>query len=128
MLGHFAITHIPPLFVTAALTFGGLIPLFDAEFAIREFGLPNQAAISKPAQSLMMTSAGRGTAIGLALTTLYLQGKLIEFDTVLSVLWFVGIIDGYVCWREGVPGRGVFRATSGVVIAAWGLFGLTSRL
>lgn len=76
----------------------------------------------------MMTSAGRGTAIGLALTTLYARGKLVEFDTILSVLWYVGIIDGYVCWREGVAGGGVFRAMSGVLIAVWGLFGLTSRL
>jgi hypothetical protein len=128
MLDHFTITHIPPLLVTAALILGGLMPFLDAEFAIREFGLPSQAAISKPAQSIMMTSAGRGTAIGLALAILYIQGKLAEFDTVLSVLWYVGLVDGYVCWREGVPGHGVFRATSGVVIAAWGLFGLTSRV
>jgi hypothetical protein len=109
MLDHFTVTHILPLLVTAALTLGGLMPFLDAEFSIREFGLPSQAAISRPAQSIMMTSAGRGTAIGMALAILYIQGKLIELDTVLSVLWYVGLVDGYVCWREGVIDVASFR-------------------
>lgn len=40
--------------------------------------------------------------------------------------WIVGLADGYVCWQEGVPGRAVFRLASGLVIAAWGWFGMTA--
>jgi hypothetical protein len=49
MFNNFAFRHVPPLFVATALTFGGLMPFFDAEAAILEFGLPKQIAISKPA-------------------------------------------------------------------------------
>jgi hypothetical protein len=76
----------------------------------------------------MMASSGHATALGLALTMFYAQGKQVDFDTILPLLCYVGLVNGYVCWREGVPGRGVFRAISGVVIGAWGLFGLTSIL
>jgi hypothetical protein len=74
----------------------------------------------------MITGSARITAIGLALSIFYSQGKLVEFDTVLSVLGYVGLVDGYVCWKEGVPAKGLFRAASGLSIAAWGCFGMTS--
>ena len=73
---NFALLHIPPLLVAAALTFGGLIPFFNAEYAILEFGLPSRVAISKPAQSIMIVSSARITAIGLALLTFYFGGQL----------------------------------------------------
>ncbi|KAJ5157452.1 uncharacterized protein N7482_008552 [Penicillium canariense] len=128
MLSQFSIRHLPPLLVAAATTFGGLLPLFNAEYAIREFGLPQRVADSRSAQSVMITSAARISAIGHALFLFYFQGKLVEFDTLLSVLGHVGLIDGYVCWREGVPGKGLFRAVSGLVIATWGWLRLTSSV
>ncbi|KAJ5678711.1 hypothetical protein N7462_006955 [Penicillium macrosclerotiorum] len=126
MLSHFCLRHIPPLFVATTTTFGGLLPFFDAEYAIRAFGLPRHVASSRSAQSVMLTSAARISAIGYALFLFYFQGKLREFDTLLSVLGYVGLVDGYVCWREGVPKKGVFRAVSGLVIAARGFLGLTT--
>jgi hypothetical protein len=125
MLDHFSITHLPPIFVATATTFGGLLPFFKPEYAIQEFGLPQRIAISKPAQSVMVVASARITAIGLSLWAFYLQGKLKEFDTILTILGYVGLVDGWVCWKEGVPGSGVFRAASGLVIAAWGWWGLT---
>ncbi|KAL4781647.1 hypothetical protein BJX76DRAFT_363447 [Aspergillus varians] len=125
MLSHFALHHIPPLFVATATTLGGLIPFFNAEYAIQEFGLPQRIAVSKPAQSIMILKCGRITALGLTLGTFYAQGKLAEFDTVLAILGYVGLVDGYVCWIEGVPGKAVFRTVSGLVISAWGVWGMT---
>ncbi|EEH48600.2 uncharacterized protein PADG_04679 [Paracoccidioides brasiliensis Pb18] len=125
MFAHFTPRHIPPLLVAAAMTFGGLIPFYNAEYAIKEFGLPQRIAVSKPAQSVMLTASARISAIGLALWAFYSQGKLAEFDTILITLGYVGLVDGYVCWREGVPVRAVFRVTSGVLIAAWGWYGMT---
>jgi len=118
--------HIPPLFVSAALTFGGLFPFFDGPGAIREFGLPESVATSRAATSVMILSSGRGTAIGLALFAFYFQRKYAAFDTVMTSLFYVGLVDGYVCWLEGVSGRGLFRFASGVLIGGWGLLGLTS--
>lgn len=102
------------------------MPFFNAEYAIREFGLPQRIAMSKQAQSIMVTSSARITAIGLALFTFYFQGKLAEFDTILAILGYVGLVDGYVCWREGVPNKAIFRTVSGLLIAAWGWFGMTT--
>lgn len=126
MFAYFALRHVPPLFVATATTFGGLMPFFNAEYAIREFGLPQRIAMSKQAQSIMVTSSARITAIGLALFTFYFQGKLAEFDTILAILGYVGLVDGYVCWREGVPNKAIFRTVSGLLIAAWGWFGMTT--
>ena len=125
MLSHFVLRHVPTLFVATATTFGGLIPFFDAEYAILEFGLPKRVAISKQAQSIMILSSGRITTLGLALFTFYIQEKLAAVDTILLLLGYVGLVDGYVCWLEGVPGKAVFRLTSGLLIAAWGWFGMT---
>jgi hypothetical protein len=119
--------HIPPLFGATALTFGGLWPIFNGEASLLEFGLPKRVAISKSAQNVQILSSGRGTAIGLAIYAFYFQDKFEEVDTILLSLLYVGLIDGYVCWKEGVAGRGLFRFASGAFFAAWGWFGLTTR-
>lgn len=102
------------------------MPFFNAEYAILEFGLPQRIAISKPAQSTMIVSSARITAIGLAMFTFYWQGKLAAVDTIRAILGYVGLVDGYVCWREGVPNKAVFRALSGAVIPTWGWFDMTA--
>ncbi|KAK2800366.1 hypothetical protein FQN49_008931, partial [Arthroderma sp. PD_2] len=126
MFEHFTAWHIPPLFVATVTTFGGLMPFWNAGYAIEEFGLPKRIAISKEAQAVMITGSGRTSALGLALFTFYSQGKLREVDTIMIILAYLGLVDGYVCWREGVPGRGLFRAASGLLIGAWGWFSMTS--
>lgn len=126
MSSGFSLRHILPLLVSTALTLGGLMTFFNAEDAILEFGLPKRIAVSKPAQSVMIVSSARITAIGLALITFYLQGNLHAVDTILVTLGHVGLVDGYVCWREDVPNKAVFRTVSGLLIAAWGWFGMTA--
>ncbi|KAJ6501468.1 hypothetical protein C8R47DRAFT_1175100 [Mycena vitilis] len=118
--------HIPPLLISSALTFGGLMPFFDSPGAIREFGLPEHVAMSSPAHSVMILSSGRITAIGLTLFAFYFKRQYGAMDTVLASLLYVGLVDGYVCWMEGVKGRALFRACSGLLIGGWGLLGLTS--
>ncbi|KAL4928021.1 DUF4267 domain-containing protein [Aspergillus undulatus] len=104
MFPHFALHHIPPLFVATATTLGGLTPFFNAERAIKEFGLPEHIAVSKPAQSAWILKCGRITTLGLALWTFYAQGKLAEFDTILAIMGYVGLVDG-VCLLEGGSSR-----------------------
>jgi hypothetical protein len=72
----FTLRHVPPLFVATALTFGGLVPFFNAKYAILEFGLSERIAISKPAQSIMIISSARITAIGPSLFTFYFQEQV----------------------------------------------------
>lgn len=122
----FAINHIPPLLVASALTFGGLIPYINAEYAILEFGLPPRVATSRPAQSVITVSSARITAIGLAMFAFSLQGHFEAVVTILVTLGYVGLVDGYVCWKEEVPRKEVLRALSGLAIATWGWFGITA--
>ncbi|KAJ6499806.1 hypothetical protein DFH09DRAFT_945135, partial [Mycena vulgaris] len=121
--------HIPSLFVATATTFGGLMPFFNAEHAILEFGLPLRIAASKPAhwQSIMILSSARITAIGLVIFLFYFQGNLAAVDTVMALMAYVGAVDGYVCWMEGVPGKALFRAGSGLLIGAWGALDMAKR-
>ncbi|KAJ7500980.1 hypothetical protein B0H11DRAFT_2374948 [Mycena galericulata] len=121
----FSVRHIPALVVATGLTFGGLIPFFNAEYACQAFGLPQRIAASKPAQSVMILSTARGTTIGLAIFVFYAQGNMVVVDTLLTLLAYVGAVDGYVCWKEGVPGKAVFRASCATFFAAWGALRMT---
>lgn len=127
MFNNISLTHIPALFVATALTFGGMWPLFNPKSAIREMGFPPRLYNSKEAQSIMTLGMGRTTVIGMALYTFYFQDKLVEVDTLLCILGgYLGAIDAYMCLREGVPGKAVFRGLSGVVISAVGWVGVTA--
>ncbi|ERF77032.1 hypothetical protein EPUS_07938 [Endocarpon pusillum Z07020] len=126
MFTNFTLRHVPPLFVATALTFGGLMPFFNAEYAILEFGLPERIASSKAAQSIMIISSARITAIGLSIFTFCFQEKFAAVDTKLTILGYVGLVDGYVCWLEDVPSTAIVRIISGALIAAWGWFGMTA--
>jgi hypothetical protein len=74
----------------------------------------------------MMLSLARLTALGALVFIFYFQEKLLEVDTIMVVMGaYFGAVDGYVCWREGVPKKTVFRCVSGLFIAFWGWFGMT---
>jgi hypothetical protein len=127
MFDNFSLNHIPGLFVATALTFGGMWPIFNPKSAIREMGFPQRLYDSKEAQSIMTLGMGRTTVIGMTLYTFYFQNKLVEVDTLLCILGaYLGAIDAYMCLKEGVPGKALFRGTSGVVISAIGWFGTTA--
>jgi hypothetical protein len=118
MFEQFAWRHIVPLFVASATTFGGLWPFWAPRDAMLEFGLPARIADSP-------TSA-RTTALGLLMLIFYQQRKLAEVDVVMSVMGaYLGVVDGYVCWKEGMPNKAVFRCVSSMVIAGCGMVGLT---
>lgn len=74
----------------------------------------------------MILSSARITATGLAIFVFYFQGKFEAVDVILVTMGYVGAVDGYVCWKEGVKGKAVFRAMCGAAIAAWGLYGMTA--
>ncbi|KAF2756326.1 hypothetical protein EJ05DRAFT_501825 [Pseudovirgaria hyperparasitica] len=127
MFEHFTLFQTPSLFVASAVTFGGLWPFFNAHGAILEFGLPPRVALSKEAQAIMVLSSARGTVVGLSMFMLYFRERFVEFDMVMATLGlYVGAVDAWICWREGMPSKAVFRGVSGALIAAWGLAGMTA--
>ncbi|KAK1236108.1 hypothetical protein PQX77_000652 [Marasmius sp. AFHP31] len=127
MLPSFSLRHIPALFVASTTTFGGFWPLFNAKAAILDFGLPPRVAKSPEAQSVMKCCSARTTVLGTLIFIFYAQNRLDAVDIVLGAMGvWVGLVDGYVCWMEGVPGKAVFRGTAGMAIGMWGLAGLTA--
>lgn len=123
----FSLLHIPPLFIATAFTFGGAIPLFSPQRAIREFGLPEHIAVSTEAHPCFTVYGSRMTAFGMAIWIFYFQGSLKAIDTILTLMLYVSMVDAWVCLQEGVRATAVFRLGAGVVVGGWGLLGLTSR-
>lgn len=62
---------------------------------------------------------------GLCIWIFYLQGKLDVVDTLLAVLVYAGIVDWYICWREGMPG--LWRFAAGLTLFIWGTLGMTAK-
>lgn len=121
----FALRHILGLFIASTQTFGGQASFFDPKWCIEKYGLPDRIASSKAAQTMMIVSSARMSAMGIALFVFHYQQKYDIVDTLLMILGsYVGLVDGYVAWIEGQPKRTVFRFTAGLLIAAWGWFGM----
>lgn len=128
MFANFSPNHIPALFVATALTYGGMWPIFNPKSAISEMGFPQRLYDSREAQSIMTLGMGRTTVIGMTLYTFYFQEKFVEVDTLLCILGaYLGGIDAFVCLKEEVPGKALFRGSSGAIISAIGWYGLTAR-
>ncbi|KAJ7584768.1 hypothetical protein C8J56DRAFT_761013, partial [Mycena floridula] len=108
----FSLWHIPPLLIATALTFEGMIPFFNGELAIQDFGLPSSISTSEPAQVVMAVNGARTIALGLALFTLYKQKQLKALDTVMA-LRVSSTDDGWMCWQQGVYGKVLMRAGTG---------------
>ncbi|KAF7897748.1 uncharacterized protein EAF01_008714 [Botrytis porri] len=126
MFSHFLPRHIPPLLLATAITIGGTMPLWNAENAIRTFGFNEKIAVSKSAHPVMISGSARVTAVGLALWGLYLGDHFEAMDVVIASLGYLAVVDGYVCWKHGVPGSVAFRTISAGVISLWGFFGMTT--
>ncbi|TKX25760.1 hypothetical protein C1H76_1906 [Elsinoe australis] len=117
--------HFPALLLATTLALGGTMPLFNGERAIQEFGLPQRIAISKPAQTVMTTSSARVSAVGLSIWAMYFNGHYQAIDIVMASLGYVGIIDCWVCWKEGVTGKAIFRVLAGSFISVLGFLKTT---
>ncbi len=120
-----ALHHLPGLFIAFTQTFGGVTSLFNSHWCISEYDLSERIASSPAAQTIMIVSGARTSTIGIALFVFHILRKYKEFDILLAILGaYVRLIDGYVAWIEGLPRKTAFRLTAGLLIAAWGGFGM----
>lgn len=122
----FSPRHIPPLFIASAFTLGGLLPFWKPDRAIREYGLPGHIATSRAAHTTFAIYGSRVTIMGALMWNFYLRGDFGALDTCMAVLFWAGVADGYLCWKEGAVGSAWFRLLSSVAVSSWGLFGMTS--
>ncbi|KAH8731663.1 hypothetical protein GQ44DRAFT_604351 [Phaeosphaeriaceae sp. PMI808] len=118
--------HIPPLFIGTSITCACIPTYFNTPFGMRLYGLPDHIATSSSAQSPFLLYTSRIHAIGMMVLVFYARGDYAAVDTVMSFLGFLGAMDVWVCVREGVKKKAVERGLTSLVVAAWGLAGMTS--
>ncbi|OAQ98185.1 hypothetical protein LLEC1_08153 [Akanthomyces lecanii] len=119
--------HMPALFAATTTSIGGFWPLFAPAGAMREFGFPEHVARSPAAQPVMAINGARTTVLGIIMLILYFRGMLEECDILLALMGgYLGLVDSCVCWRQGNPGKAVFRLMTSLGLGAWGFFGQTS--
>lgn len=109
------------------MTFGGMWPLYNAQAAILEFGLPAHVASAPAAAPVMVIGQVRTTVIGLLVFLFYSRDQLEVVDTIMAVTGaYAGVVDAYVVWKEGNARQAAFRLISSGLIAAWGYAGWTA--
>lgn len=122
----FSPRHIPALVVCLGVGAGGIMPMFDAAWALSTFGFPKRVASSQPAQAVSIINGARNVAVGIALGTLYFGGMLDAVDVILGCWGLTGLVDGWVLWQEGVRGKAVFRSVFGTMVGTYGWLGMTA--
>ncbi|CEI61087.1 hypothetical protein FVEN_g13061 [Fusarium venenatum] len=127
LFSDFSLWHIPAVFVATAFTFGGLLPFISPARAMREYGLPERIANSQPAHTAFAIYGSRVSAYGLALWYFYLSGQYSTVDTLISLTFWWGAADLYVCLKAGAPGTAAWRLASSVLLSGWGYLGLTAK-
>ncbi|KAF1952228.1 hypothetical protein CC80DRAFT_495563 [Byssothecium circinans] len=111
--------HIPALLIATSTSIGGLLPLFNAPSAMRSFGLPDRIANSPTAHSPFVLYGSRISAMGVLVFAAYARGDYVAVDFILALMGvFFGPVDVFVCWREGVGGKALFRGVSCAVVGA----------
>lgn len=118
--------HTVPLLMATGKTFGGLMPFWNPENAIRGWGLPERIATVQPVQLTFLLFGSRETMIGAVMWIAYLRGHLRTVDTMMAALLYVEAADAYVCWKAGEVGKAWFRGLLGTLVGGWGLLGLTA--
>lgn len=88
-------------------------------------GQPSRLASQNPLRSRrprrlqLFIASSRISTVGMMIFALYGQENLAAVDTVLAVMGLcVGVMDGYLCWREGRPRTGMLRSACAFVVAA----------
>jgi hypothetical protein len=123
---HFHPRHLPGLLVASTMTFGGMWPFFNAPAAMLEFGLPARIATAPTSFPVFVVGNARTTSIGLMTFYFYSRGQFDVVDVIMAIGGaYCGLVDSYVVWREGKPGKAVFRLVASGFLSAWGFLGLT---
>ncbi|KAK4632120.1 hypothetical protein CLAFUW4_02480 [Fulvia fulva] len=120
--------HTPPLLLASMIVFNGWYFPFVVGPArsLLKFGFTPCIAKSREAGVLNMIQSARVTTIGLAVWGCYLVGQYKAVDIVLASMGYVAVVDAYVMSKEGADGSVAFRGISTGLVAAWGLFGMTT--
>jgi hypothetical protein len=121
LLPSIPLSHILPLLIGISVTIACVPTYFNPSSGIRAFGLPERIASSPSAHSPFILYTSRIHAIGVMLLVFYAQGNYAAVDTVMGAMGFFGVVDVWVCVREGVPWM---RGVLGVACGIYGVMGV----
>ncbi|OAL05132.1 hypothetical protein IQ06DRAFT_213126 [Phaeosphaeriaceae sp. SRC1lsM3a] len=119
--------HIPALLIGTAISLACIPPYFNPRAGILEYGLPAHIANSPTAYSPWILYTSRIHAMGVLILTFYVKGNFEAVDMIMSAFGVLGLVDAWVCVREGVRKRALERGIMGVACGVWGFWGGTGR-
>ncbi|KAG8630073.1 hypothetical protein KVT40_001692 [Elsinoe batatas] len=122
---HYQHRQLPALLLATTITIGGTMPLFNPERAILTFGLPQRIASTRETWPVMTSGSARVTAMGLGIWGMYLAGHTKAIDVFMSSFIYIGLVDGWVCYQEGVTNKAIFRLLSSATVSLLGFFKVT---
>jgi hypothetical protein len=118
--------HILPLFISTSITLACIPTYFNPPSGIRAFGLPDRIATSPAAHSPWILYTSRIHAIGIMSLIFHARGDYEAVDTVMGTIGVFGLVDGWVCWKEGVLGTALWRSVVSLGVGVYGALGGTS--
>ncbi len=120
--------HLFPLFTMTSVTLMSFPAYFNTPFAMHNlFGLPQRIATSPTASSPFILMTARIQAIGIMMCVFYAKGEYAAVDTVMAILGtWVTAVDVWICLKEGVRDKAVFRGVMGGLVGLCGWMGLTA--
>jgi hypothetical protein len=89
------------------------------------YGLPERIATSPAAYSPWILYSSRIQAIAMMMLVFLWRRDYEAVDTVMGFIGFLGAVDVWVCYREGVGKRAWERGVMSAVVAGYGMVGGT---
>lgn len=128
MFADFQYRHLPALFTAAAQCWGTIWPLVSGSTrgVLLHYGLPDRVAEVPEAWTVWHVGNARTACLGILMFTFYGQRRYDVLDTFLVAIGvYLGLVDFYILWGEGLPSTGAFRLLGSSVFAVLGLVGFT---
>ena len=124
----FSLYHIPAFITSLTSMSGSPWSLLSPSSSLSEFGFLPAISNSRAAQPVMVVAQTRGAILGVLTAIFYLRGQYADVDLIMAIYGgYSGVVDGWVMYKEGRPGKGLFRLVASWCIMAAGLGGWTVK-
>ncbi|KAM0335492.1 hypothetical protein ACHAQA_000540 [Verticillium albo-atrum] len=97
MFEDFSIRHLPALYATCAMGFGGAWSLVSPRNSLLHFGFPASIADRPETWPVAQVGHARTTSLGLVMAVFYARGQYDVVDTIMGIMsGYLALVDGYV--------------------------------
>ena len=128
MFEGFRYRHLPALFTAAAQCWGTIWPLVsgNTRSVLLHYGLSERIADVPETWTVWHVGNARTASLGILMFIFYAQRRFDVLGTFLIINGaYLGLVDCYILWNEGLPSVGAFRLLSSAVFAILGAMGFT---